>query len=101
MIISSQKYLDDETVAQKLAAGDFVVTLSPEFEIDGESYQTIIDGHHSLAAARIAGVSPEFATAGTENDNVILIDNGLVDDFLKATYVDSDWYDIEDGVPVW
>ncbi len=101
MIISSQKYLDDAIVAQKLAAGDFLVTLSPEFEVDGETYQTIIDGHHSLAAARLAGVSPEFETAGTENDNLIMLDNGRVDDFLEATYIDSDWYDIEDGVPVW
>lgn len=101
MIISSQQYLNDEIVAAKLAARDFTVTLSPEFEIDGDVYQTIIDGHHSLEAARQAGVEPEYVIAGHDDDRLFLLDQGLVNDFLETGYIDSPWYDIADGVPVW
>lgn len=101
MIISSQRFVSDEIVATKLAAGDFGVTLSPEFEIDGEIYQVVLDGHHSLEAARQAGVEPEYVIADRSNDNICLLDAGKTDDFLAAVNMGDDWYDITDGVPVW
>jgi uncharacterized Rossmann fold enzyme len=101
MIISSQRYLNDATIAEKLASRDFVVTLSPEFDFDGETYQVVIDGHHSLEAARQAGVDPEFVVADHSNDTLCLLDDGKVDDFLAVHHGGDDWYDIADGVPVW
>ncbi len=75
--ISSQHHLDDEIVAAKLAARDFEVMVSPVFEVAGATVRVVLDGHHSLAAAKLAGVAPEYTTAtASDNDHVALIDRG-------------------------
>jgi hypothetical protein len=101
MIISSQRHLDGEIVAAKREARDYRVTLSPEFAVDGVRYQAILDGHHSLAAAKLDGVDPSYSVATVQvSDNVALLDTS-VEDFLAATWIDSDWYDVETGLNVW
>jgi len=101
-IISSQRHINDEIVADKLAAQDYTVTLSPVFEIEGDEYQVVLDGHHSLEAARQAGVEPAFIEADKQMaDTVALIERGEIEDFLAATRIDSDYYDIETGRDVW
>lgn len=98
MLISSQRFIDDETVEAKREAYDYVVTVSPNFEIDGVLMQAVIDGHHSLAAARADGVEPEYVVAtAQEDDRVALIITGRIDDYLEVCYMDSDWYDVETG----
>lgn len=96
-IISSQRYLNDKIVADKIKSRDFTVTLSPEFVVNGETYQTVIDGHHSYAAAIEAGVSPVFIIASARDDDRICLLDSSVDDYLEASYVDSDWYEIATG----
>ena len=67
--ISSQRYLNDAIVAQKIEAQDFVVLVSPEFEVAGIVVRVVLDGHHSYAAAIEAGASPEFVEAtGSDHD---------------------------------
>lgn len=61
-LITHQKYLNDDIVQQKVAGNDFVVHVTPPFEMDGKIYRMIFDGHHSLAAAMIAKVEPVFIT---------------------------------------
>lgn len=100
MIISSQRYLDDVTVQEKRAARDYVVTLSPEFEINGVVMQAVIDGHHSLAAARADGVAPEIMVITVQEDDRIALLDGSIDDYLEACYMDSDWYDVKTGKAV-
>lgn len=97
MIISSQHYLDEDTVEAKRADGDYTVTLSPEFEIDGETVQAVIDGHHSLAAANADGVEPTFVVATAQDDDRVLLLETSVDDYLTACWVDTDWYDVATG----
>lgn len=97
MFISSQRYLDDETVQVKREACDYVVTVSPEFEIDGVVMQAVIDGHHSLAAAEADGVEPEFVVATIQNDDRIALLESSIDDYLEVCYMDSDWYDVATG----
>jgi hypothetical protein len=99
--ISSQRYLDDEIVATKSAAQNYAVLVSPEFEIDGEAYRVILDGHHALAAAIQDGVEPDYTTAtGQECDSLqILADDP--DNFLRLHYMDSDYYDVATGSPIW
>ncbi len=100
--ISSQHFLDDAIVAAKLAAQDFEVLVSPEFAYDGQTIRVVLDGHHSLAAAKLAGVSPEYVTAdATANDKVALLARGEVDDFLEASWVDGDYYNVETMEAVW
>jgi len=95
--ISSQRYLDDETVMTKRENSDYVVTVSPAFEIDGVVMQAVIDGHHSFAAAMADGVEPEFAVASVQDDDRIALLDGSIDDYLEVCYMDSDWYDIKTG----
>lgn len=97
MIISSQRYLDEQTVAEKSAAKDYIVTISPVFVVDGQEYQTVIDGHHSLAAAKQDGTEPTYHVATSQEcDRVNLLETSI-EDFLALSYMDSDWYDIATG----
>lgn len=99
MIISSQKYLDDEIVSEKRANKDYEVSISPVFKLDGEEFQVVIDGHHSLAAAKLDGVEPDFIEC--DNNSIDALDEGRIDDFLRQQRLDSDWYDIKTGKDVW
>ena len=98
MLISSQRYIDNDIVAGKIANEDFEVLVSPEFEIDGERYQVVLDGHHSYAAAVESGNDAvfEIATAST-NDSIAVLENLGADDFLDVVHMGDDYYDIETG----
>lgn len=101
-IISSQRFLDDNIVSQKIKDEDFEVQLSPVFTLDNQDYQVVTDGHHSLAAAKQAGVQPVFYVQNSsENDRIGLIESGEIDDFLSLSWIDSDWYDVETGWDIW
>jgi hypothetical protein len=98
MIITSQSHRDEATIAEKQATRDYEVTISPEFEIDGETYQVIIDGHHSFEAALLDGVDPEFRIATSQDHDAIgLIADGKVDEFLEAVYHGEDYRDAYTG----
>jgi hypothetical protein len=97
MLISSQRYLDPEIIAEKQKNKDYVVTISPAFEANGETMQVVIDGHHSLAAAKKDKVKPKFVIAKKQNDDRIGLLEKSVDDYLESNYMDSDWYDVKSG----
>lgn len=102
MIISSQRHLDENIVAQKIVAEDFEVMLSPSFVIDGETYQIVLDGHHSLAASKQAGVSPTFWIAdASDHDAIAILENGMIDDFMIAVHMGNDYYNVETGKDIW
>jgi hypothetical protein len=98
-IISAQRFLDEDTVAEKQAAKDYDVLVSPAFDVDGwGSVQVILDGHHSLAAAKRDGVAPTILEAdATDSDRVSLIERGEIEDFLELSHIDSDYYDTATG----
>lgn len=62
-LVTHQRYLDPAKVAEKIAAGDYAVNVTPPFEDQGKWYRMIVDGHHSLAAAMQAGQQPMFITS--------------------------------------
>lgn len=97
--ISSQRHLDDEIVEAKRAAKDYAVTLGKVITVDGVDYQVVIDGHHSLAAAKADGVEPVYRVAtATECDREAIED---VQQYLEAHWMDGDYYDVETGNNVW
>ena len=101
-IITSQEHRDEDTIESKRAAKDYEVAISPEFEVDGEIYQVIIDGHHSFAAALLDGVEPEFRIAtGQDHDAIPMIADGRIAEFLEAVYHDSDYRNAYTGEFVW
>lgn len=92
-LISSQRYLDRDIVARKIMERNFDVTVTPEFLIDDEPVRAIQDGHHALEAAIRSGNRPNFiVNTASENDQIGLLDDGRIDDFLEAAYNDSPWY---------
>ncbi|WP_148716512.1 hypothetical protein [Chitinolyticbacter meiyuanensis] len=100
--VSSQHYLNEDIVAEKIAAADFEVVVSPVFEFDGKTLRVVLDGHHSLSAAKEAGAEAVFVEATrTSNDTVALIEAGQLEAFLEATWIDGDYYDVETGESVW
>jgi len=91
-LISSQDYLDDDKIQEKRKSKDYVVQISPEFEVDGEKFRVILDGHHSLAAALEDEVSPEFVEQNpSDNDRIAILDRGDIDEFLEAVGQGDDY----------
>jgi hypothetical protein len=100
-LISSQKFLNQEVVQEKIQNEDFEVQVSPVFNIDGTDYQVIMDGHHSYHAAIQSGNCPDFIEQNVmDNDNIQLLLDGNIEDFLLTVYVDSDYYDVSTGVSI-
>lgn len=100
-LISSQRYLDNDTTQEKIDTQDFTVSVSPKFTIDGEEYQVILDGHHSFAAAIESGNEPEFIELSvSEHDAIQWLVENKPETFLEVTYIDSPYYDINTGIDV-
>jgi len=100
--ISSQRYIDEEIVSAKIDAEDFEVMVSPSFEVEGEAFRVVLDGHHSLEAARRAGVSPTYTEyTATEHDAICLLNAGDIETFLVVVHMGDDYYDVETGLTVW
>jgi len=93
-LISSQKFLDRKIVAQKIKDGIFDVYVTPKFNLDDREVRAITDGHHALEAAIRSGNRPNFIEqTASENDRIGLLNSGNIDDYLRAAYHDSPWYD--------
>ena len=86
MIISSQRYIDQAIVDEKIASEDYAVSFV-WLTIDGTSVKHIVDGHHSYAAAIVAGVSPEWVVNNAIQQEADSMD---LDTYLEAHYIDSD-----------
>lgn len=73
-LVSNQRFIDPKIVAEKIAAGDYAVQVSPLFiDPDGNRYRIVIDGHHSLAAAKQAGVPPELVEGDYSSSDYAVI----------------------------
>jgi hypothetical protein len=101
-IISSQDYLDPNIVETKRREKDFDVLLSPEFDYEGRTFQIVLDGHHSLEAARQSRRKPRFfTTKPNEIEGFNLTGNGDdgVAEFLQMHYNGADWRNIATNGP--
>ena len=97
-VISSQHYIDWDTVEKKMAAlsGSKVVEI-PCYEIgevDGEEYAIQADGHHTMAAARELGIEIRFVFSP---DPEGLSGKAALD----ARWIDGDYYNIETSNPAY
>jgi hypothetical protein len=99
MIISSQHHIDWDVVETKRAANDYVVTVATITDSESNEYQMVIDGHHSLAAAREDGVQPVIVES--DYNYQAEVDCIGFDAFLAAKWIDSPYYDVETGIEVW
>jgi len=100
--ISSQRYIDEEIVEAKQESADYEVFVSPVFELDGQQMRVVLDGHHSLAAAKEDGALPEFVEYdATEHDAICLLEAGDAEGFLQAVHMGDDYYNVETGKDIW
>lgn len=80
-LITNQLRLDPEIVEMKRGTQDYQVQVSPVIMdvVTGKQYRVVIDGHHSLEAARLDGVPPDLVEGG---------------------YGESDYFDADTGSPL-
>jgi hypothetical protein len=95
--ISSQRYLDDETVNAKREAHDYTVA-HINITVEGIDYRVIVDGHHSYAAA-----VADAAEIDWQHERMSQADADALGaiDWLEAHQHDSDWYDVVTGINIW
>lgn len=97
-LVSSQRFLDPVLVARKAAAFKVFVVRTMEVDLRGRSYRILLDGHHNLAAARLAGVDPKWRGPSIK---ILRIRADMPTDaferFLINNLTDSDWYYVETG----
>ena len=91
--ISSQRYLDPEIVDAKRKSKDYDVQYVI-LNIGGEKVAHIVNGHHSLEAARLDGVNPDYEHVDQVQQEA---DSMELDNYLSAHFIDSDWYDVDTG----
>lgn len=101
-IISSQRYRDDAIVEAKREKSDFSVFVSPVFVFDDEEIRVVLDGHHSLEAAKDAEAEPEYIEMDArDHDAIALLNRGDVENFLAVTHMGDDYYDVKTGDLIW
>lgn len=97
-LISSQRYLDSLKVIDKaLRFKRFVVSVHP-IVMRGVQYTILMDGHHNYAAAKLAGVEPDFRPVTKKLMKII---GEMSESEREALFInnitDSHYYDIETG----
>ncbi|AOR64840.1 hypothetical protein [Pectobacterium wasabiae] len=97
-LISSQRYLDREKVADKAYRfTKFYVEVYPVV-LHGNQYTLIMDGHHNYAASRLAGVEPTYRPI---RKKLAKIFSGMtqreIEVFLINNLTDSHLYYVESG----
>ncbi|HGN8864667.1 chromosome partitioning protein ParB [Klebsiella michiganensis] len=97
-LISSQRYLDRSKVAGRaLRFKRFIVAVYP-IVLRGVQYTILMDGHHNYAAAKLAGVEPDFRPI---TKKVMKIIGGITEREREALFInnvtDSNYYYVETG----
>lgn len=98
VLISSQRYLNMDIVNDRASRFKrFVVNVYPAV-LRGTQYTIIMDGHHNYAAAKIAGVEPDYRPIGKK---VMKILSGMSAKEQEALLInnvtDSHYYIVETG----
>ena len=94
-IISSQRYIDEKIVEQKLEllTGKSSLVLEA-WEVGMDDLAVLSDGHHRLEAAQRLGIPVTFEV--TNHPEKITGET-----LLESMWMDSDYYDVETGKNVW
>lgn len=101
-LVTSQEYRDEDIVQSKIDAGDFEVSVSPEFELEGVRMRVVLDGHHSLSAAVESGNTPEFTELSSrDHDAISWLDRGDPQTFLESVDMGDEYHNAVTGKGVW
>lgn len=99
-IISSQRYIDEEIVEQKIEEiknNEFITLpiIDAEMQdLDGNDLFILIDGHHRKEAAEALGLEVRYEEVKNEH-------YCTGEDLLNECWGGDDWYYVENGHLVW
>lgn len=97
-LISSQRYLNPKKVQRKAATFKSFIVSTLTIELRGAKYRVMLDGHHNLAAAKLAGVEPVWRGLSLKMQRFLQRKSKAeAAQFLINNLTDSDWYFIESG----
>ena len=97
-LISSQRFLDERVVADKAARFSVFIGRVADVMLRGTRYRILTDGHHTLAAARRAGVEPTWRGPASKWRRIQERTKPAVfETFLINNLTDSDWYFVDTG----
>lgn len=99
-VISSQRYRDDDIVEAKREAEDYDVYIYA-IELDGVDYEVVVDGHHSLEAARLAGKEPNWLRIDDAVEREYNSEVKMYGTVEWSHLNDSPYYDVHTGEDVW
>lgn len=93
-IISSQSYINNKIVEQKMSEIENETTITlPVVRVGFDDLFVLIDGHHRLMAAKVLGIPVDF--------EVVEHTEGLTgEELLENSVIDCNWYYIESGKEV-
>lgn len=100
-LISSQRYLNSAKVEDRASRFKrFIVVVYPVV-LRGVQYTILMDGHHNYAAAKVAGVKPDFRAAPKKLEKIL---KDLSEREREALFInnitDSNFYYVESGETV-
>ncbi|MFE4112242.1 chromosome partitioning protein ParB [Kosakonia sp. YIM B13611] len=97
-LISSQRYLNQAIVAERAVKFKrFIVNVFPVVLRDTQ-YTILMDGHHNFAAAKLAGVDPDFRPVSKKLMKILKgMSAHQVEALLINNVTDSDYYFVDSG----
>lgn len=96
-VITAQTYLDDAIVDAKIDASDYDVDII-EIKHEDVWFAVVVNGNHSLEAAKRAGVVPVFVVNSFAQEEA---DRNGSQWALERHYVDGEYVDAFDRSFVW
>ncbi|AJK46187.1 hypothetical protein [Burkholderia plantarii] len=97
-LISSQRHLDRELVARKAERFAVFIVHVADVNMRGKPYRLVIDGHHNLAAAKLAGVDPVWRAPASKWSRIEKsMSPPQFERFLINNLTDSDYYFVDTG----
>lgn len=97
-LISSQRYLDTDLVALKAHTFKVFIVSVMRVTLRGGAYRVVLDGHHNLAAARIAGIEPTWRGPSRKIQRIrASMSQQAFERMLINNLTDSDWYYVDSG----
>lgn len=100
-LISSQRHLDGAIVKRKSETFKVFIVNVIEVMLRGQLYRVLVDGHHNMEAARLAGVEPIWRGAPKKLQRIMdKTPKADFERFLINNLTDSDWYFVDTGMTV-
>lgn len=97
-LISSQRYLSSQVVMRKARTFKVFVVRTLDIKLRGTRYRVLLDGHHNLAASRMAGVEPTWKGPPAKFERLMRkMPPEEFAAFLINNLTDSDWYFHDNG----